>query len=159
MPVKFWLTSIRLWFFLSYLITTVKRLQCVYWEENLRNQIETPSLLQSLLTVFLSIPLNKLPCKSSSKGDCDKSSHVCCIEQQGNRAFDILKANLPEKCRTPQGKGLCKSASKCETVSAGNKKQGGCSKRSEVCCYYERPQGVTDRQVTRALSKTNVSTY
>ena len=99
----------------------------------------------------------KLPCKSSSKGDCDLPSHVCCVEQQGNRAFDILKANLPEKCRTSKGKGLCKSASKCETVSAGNKKQGGCSKRSEVCCYYERPQGVTDRQVTQALSKTNVS--
>ena len=129
-----------------------------YWEENIRKQIENPSLLESLLMVFSSIPLNKLPCQSSSKGDCDKPSHVCCIEQQGNRAFDIIKANLPEKCRTSQGKGLCKSASKCETVSAGNKKQGSCSKRSEVCCYYERPQGVTDRQVTRALSKTNVST-
>ena len=66
---------------------------------------------------------------------------------------------MPEKCRTPKGKGLCKSASKCKTVSGGNKKQGSCSKSSEVCCYYERPQGVTDRQVTRALSKTNVSTY
>ena len=107
----------------------------------------------------MSVPLTKLPCKSSSKGDCDTPSHVCCVEQQGNRAFDILKANLPEKCRTSKGKGLCKSASKCETVSAGNKKQGSCSKRSEVCCYYERPQGVTDRQVTQALSKTNVSSY
>ena len=107
----------------------------------------------------MSVPLNKLTCKSSSKGDCDTPSHVCCVEQQGNKAFDILKTNLPEKCRTSKGKGLCKSASKCETVSVGNKKQGSCSKRSEVCCYYERPQGVTDRQVTQALSKTNVSSH
>ena len=127
-----------------------------------REHKKTNSLLESLLAIFLSVPLTKLPCKSSSKGDCDTPSHVCCVEQQGNRAFDILKANLPEKCQSPQGKGLCKSASKCKTVSAGNKKQGSCSnrsKRSEVCCYYERPQGVTDRQVTQALSKTNVSSY
>ena len=63
---------------------------------------------------------------------------------------------VKESCKVKNGNnGVCVATNKCKTVS--NPKRGSCSNKSEVCCYYEKPVGSSDKLVNTALSKQSVS--
>ena len=68
-----------------------------YWEENISKQIETPSVL----TVFLTIPLNKLPYKTAYEPQQEEQ----CEDNYRKRCFIEFKQSASDEtvqfCHTP----------------------------------------------------------
>ena len=71
----------------------------------------------------------------------------------GNGLVGLVK----KKCHTPLGKGICTSHSHCKTLSPKHKEKGSCKRQNEVCCFFERPDGVTDDNVKKAIASSAVS--
>ena len=85
-------------------------------------------------------------------GDCPSF----CPNDKPDVQEEVRRKLVKESCKVKNGnKGVCVTTNKCKSVS--NPKRGSCSNKSEVCCYYEKPVGSSDKLVNAALSKQSVS--
>ena len=89
---------------------------------------------------------------SGNYADCPSS----CPNDKPDFQETLRRQLVKENCKVRGGtSGVCVPSGKCKSVSSP--KKGTCSNKSDVCCYYEKPSGTSDRMVKSALSKQSVS--